>query len=186
MEEEIRKTIKVLKAGGIILYPTDTVWGIGCDATIREAVEKIRKLKRRKKNNGFIVLADNREMLLRYVIEIPASLRDLIDIRTPLTVIYPHSKGLAGNVVAEDGSIGIRITRDEFCRKLVCAFKKPIVSTSANISGSPVPCYYKQINEHILNGVDYIVNLRRNEKDFSKPSEVIKLAVNGEIEIVRK
>ena len=190
MEEiitEINKCIDVLRQGGIILYPTDTVWGIGCDATNEDAVAKVYKLKKREDSKSMIILLDNEAKLLSYVREIPQQAWDLIDFsEKPLTIIYPDAKNLARNVIAEDGSIGIRITKDEFCRKLIEKFRKPIVSTSANISGKTAPVDFSSIDKEIQEGVDYVVNLRQNENTISNPSTIIKLGLRGEFKIIRK
>ena len=186
MEKEINKALKVLKSGGIILYPTDTVWGIGCDATNRESVERISLLKKRGKYKSFIILVDSHEMLMRHVKKIPEPVRNLVNTKTPLTIIYPDVTGIANNIMAEDGSVGIRITSDEYCRKLIGMLEKPIVSTSANISGEAVPDSFDEIFEPILSGVDYIVNLRRNEKTSSQLSKIIKFSTSSKIEVIRK
>ncbi len=187
LSNEINKCIDVLKNGGTILYPTDTIWGIGCDATNEEAVAKIFKLKKRTDSKSMIILLDNEAKLQSYVQEIPDVAWDLIELtERPLTIIYDHAKNLAKNVIAEDGSIGIRVTRDEFCKNLIGKFRKPIVSTSANISGNEPPQSFSDIDEDIINGVDYVVNLRQNEYCESQPSTVIKLGSGGQIRILRK
>ena len=187
--EEINKAIEVLKAGGVILYPTDTIWGLGCDATNAEAADKIFKIKKREESKSLIILIDNENKLNRYLKDIPPLAYDLIDnTDTPLTIIYPGAKGLAPNIINSDGSIAIRIplNKDEFCVKLIEKFGKPIVSTSANISGNPAPISFKYIDKSILDEVDYIVNLRQDETGKNKPSAIIKLEMNGEFKIIRK
>jgi len=164
LKEEIRKTLGILKNGGVILYPTDTIWGLGCDATNPEAVKRIYDIKKR---------ADNKSMLVL-----------LADKAT--TIIYPGAKRLAPNLIAEDGTIGIRITREEFTRSLIFRYNKPIVSTSANISGEPSPHFFGEISEEIKNAVDYIVDYRRNDHKPAAPSSIIKLGMGGEIQIIRK
>lgn len=187
MEEEIKNVLEVLRKGGTILYPTDTVWGIGCDARNKEAVNKVFKIKQRAEYKSMVTLVCDEKMLNRYVKEVPAIAWDLIEAtETPLTIIYPDARMLAENVIAADGSVGIRLVKDEFCRNLIHRFGKPIVSTSANISGEPSPSSFNEIKLDILNKVDYIVNLRKNENNNTQPSTIIKVALNGEIKIIRK
>ncbi len=187
MEEEILNTVKALKAGKTILYPTDTIWGIGCDATGSRAVQKIYKLKERVESKSLIVLLDSAEKLPDYVEKVPEIAWDLINsIDTPLTIIYPNAKNLAKNVIAKDKTIAIRITKDEFCRRVIEMFKKPVVSSSANISGDPTPLMFNKISSRIIDDVDYIVKLYHNRIKDVKPSTIIKLDVNGEFEIIRK
>lgn len=189
MQEEIQKALEVLKSGGTILYPTDTVWGLGCDATNPEAVEKIFKIKKRQEIKSLIVLIDNENKLNRYLKDIPEMAYDLIDnTDKPLTIIYPGAKNLAQNAIDNDGSIGIRIPLNSglFCVKLIEKFGKPIVSTSANLSGEPTPYSFKEIDERILHEVDYVVNLCQQETTRVKPSSIIKLELNGEFKIIRK
>ena len=187
MEKEILNTVKALKAGKTILYPTDTIWGIGCDATSSRAVQKIYKLKERVESKSLIVLLDSAEKLPDYVEKVPEIAWDLIDsINTPLTIIYPNAKNLAKNVIAKDKTIAIRITKDEFCRRVIEMFKKPVVSSSANISGDTTPLMFNKISSRIIDDVDYIVELYHNKIKDVKPSTIIKLDVNGEFEIIRK
>jgi L-threonylcarbamoyladenylate synthase len=187
MEQEIIKALEVLKAGGTILYPTDTVWGLGCDATNSEAVDKIFKIKQRSESKSLIVLVDNEQKLNKYLEDVPAMAWDLIEFtEKPLTIIYPGARGLAPNAIAEDGSVAIRLTKDEFCKKLIGKFNKPIISTSANISGQPTPSSFREISPGILNSVDHVVNWRQNETNNPPPSTIIKLAMNGEFTIIRK
>jgi len=187
MKQEIRNCIDVLRKGGTILYPTDTIWGIGCDATSSRAVEKIFKIKKRMESKRLIVLLDRKEMLHQYIESIPNIALDLMDsVKTPLTIIYPNAKNLAKNIIASDGTIAIRLVHFEFCYKLIRMFGKPIVSTSANISGQAAPLIYKNIPEEIINQVDYTVNLAREEIRETKPSTIIKLEINGDFEIIRK
>lgn len=186
-EQEIQKALEVLKNGGTILYPTDTVWGIGCDATNKDAVEKIFKIKKREESKSLIALVSDEGMLNRYVKEVPELAWELIDVSDkPLTIIYDTVRGLASNVMAEDGSAGIRVTSDEFCKKLIYKFGKPIVSTSANTSGDPSPGNFGNISEEIIKAVDHVVNLRQHEYQNANPSSVIKLKANGEFSIIRK
>ncbi|MDD4777087.1 MAG: L-threonylcarbamoyladenylate synthase [Fermentimonas sp.] len=187
MQEDIKKAIEVLKAGGIILYPTDTIWGIGCDATNEEAVKRIYDLKQREDSKSMLVLLDNPAKLQTYVQEVPDIAWDLIDLTDkPLTIIYEGAKNLATNLIAPDGSIGIRITDELFSRELCKQFRKPIVSTSANISGEPSPSKFSKISPDIKNGVDYVVSYRKKENVEVKPSSILKLGKNGTIQIIRK
>ena len=187
LTEEINKCIEVLKQGGVILYPTDTVWGIGCDATNKNAVEKIFKIKQREESKALIVLVDRAEMLNKYVREIPAIAWDLMEVADkPLTIIYDGALNFAPNVISEDGSAGIRITNDEFCKKLIYKFGKPVVSTSANITGESTPQNFHEINPDIVKLVDYAVNWKQNELVPKKPSSIIKVKENGVFEIIRK
>jgi L-threonylcarbamoyladenylate synthase len=186
MIEEIKKTCEVLQAGGIILYPTDTVWGIGCDATNEEAVKKVYELKRRVDNKAMLVLTDNPAKLNMYVSRIPDIAWDLIEVADkPLTIIYPKAKNLAANLLADDQSVGIRITNETFSKTLCERFRKPIVSTSANISGQPSPSNFNEISEEIKAGVDYVVNFRQEEIIKAKPSGIIKLGEGGVVQVIR-
>ena len=186
MEKEIKKCIQVLKKGGTILYPTDTIWGIGCDATNEEAVDKIYRLKKRINIKSLIILLDNVESISLYVKTIPEIAWDLMkNVEKPLTIIYPNAQNLPKNVVAEDNSIAIRIVKDEFCNRLVRDFGKPIVSSSANISGEQSPLIFKSVSKEILKGVDYVVNLYQDRFQEVKPSRIIKLNENGEFNIIR-
>ena len=187
MQDDIKKVIEVLKSGGIILYPTDTIWGIGCDATNEEAVKRIYELKQRDDSKSMLILLDNPAKLQTYVQEVPDIAWDLIDLTdTPLTIIFEGAKNLASNLIAEDGSIGIRITDELFSRELCKQFRKPIVSTSANISGQPSPQTFSKIYASIKNGVDYVVNYRKKENKAAKPSGILKLGKDGTIKIIRK
>ena len=186
MHKEISNAVQILKNGGLILYPTDTVWGIGCDATNAEAVEKVFRLKERQDNKALICLVADDRMLSRYVKEIPKVAYDLFEVsEDPITIIYDDAQNLAENLIAEDNSIAIRIPDDEFCFQLLRRFGKAIVSTSANVSGHPTPKSFEEIAPHILKGVDYVVNLHR-EKVCGKPSSIIKLSANGRIKIIRE
>ncbi|WP_159517679.1 L-threonylcarbamoyladenylate synthase [Sunxiuqinia indica] len=187
MHNDIKKALEVLHSGGIILYPTDTIWGIGCDATNEEAVQKIYQLKEREDSKSMLVLMENINFLSRYVEEVPEIALDLIEVtEKPMTIIYPGAKNLAKNLVAQDGSIGIRITSEEFTRQLIQRFKKPIVSTSANISGEPSPSFFDEIIPEIKDAVDYVVEYRQDDISPKEPSSIIKLGTSGEIEILRK
>ncbi|WP_298424944.1 L-threonylcarbamoyladenylate synthase [uncultured Kordia sp.] len=185
MTEEIQKTFDQLQSGNTILYPTDTVWGLGCDATNAAAVAKIYALKNREESKALICLVSDIRMLELYIEKIPDVAYDLLEAsNSPTTIIYDNPVDIAKNLVASDKTLAIRIPDDEFCQKLIRKFKRPIVSTSANISGQPTPKSYKEISAEILKGVDYVVNLQ-NEKKISKPSTIIQLRSNGEIKVIR-
>ena len=187
MIEDIKKSLEVLQNGGIILYPTDTIWGIGCDATNEEAVKKIYQIKKRSDTKSMILLIDRPERIPSYINTFPDIAWDLIEITDkPLTIIYPEAKNLAKNVVNEDGTIGIRVSNDEFCQKLITRFKKPIVSTSANISGDLHPENFDSISEEIKSAVDYIVEYRQDDIQKAIPSGIIKIGISGEVKIIRK
>ncbi len=188
MEVQINKAIELLKSGGVILYPTDTIWGIGCDATNPEAVKKVFAIKKREESKSLVTLVSDLDMLARYVKDIPDAALDLIEVNdTPMTIIYPQAIGLAENVIAEDGSVGIRIPMNEFCRQLCFRLRKPIVSTSANISGENPPKGFKDISQDIKDAVDYTVHPSMEEKNSThKASQIIKIGLKGEIQIIRK
>jgi len=184
-ESDIKECVKQLNAGGIILYPTDTIWGIGCDATNMEAVEKIFALKKRPVVKSMIVLVAEEKDILRYVAAPDLQVFDFLQqVKKPTTVIYENAIGLAENLIGEDGSIGIRICKEDFCRHLLKRFRKPIVSTSANISGEPAPKTFKEIPELIKNGVDYIVTYRQDDTTINTPSSVVRWQ-NGKLQILR-
>lgn len=186
LHEDLKKALEVLQNGGIILYPTDTVWGIGCDATNEQAVKRIYEIKQRADSKSMLVLLDKAPKLGNYIEEIPELAWDLIEMADkPTTIIYDGAKNLAANLIAENGSIGIRITSEAFTQKLIERYKKPIVSTSANISGEPTPKTFAEIDEKIKESVDYVVVYRQEETSLPAPSSIIKLAVNGEIKIIR-
>lgn len=185
--EDIRQALEVLKKGGIILYPTDTIWGIGCDATNAEAVARVSELKKRESSRSMLVLMENPNLLNSYIEEVPEVAWDLIDVADkPLTIVYPGAKNLATNLIAEDGSIGIRISGESFTQQLIQRFRKPIVSTSANFSGERWPAFFDEVSPEIVEGVDYVVQYRQDERMPSSPSSVIKLGVGGEVQILRK
>ncbi len=186
-DDELKRAVAVLKEGGTILYPTDTIWGIGCDATSATAVEKIVNLKKRNENKSLIVLVDDESRLQRFVKDVPSNAWDLIEFSDrPLTIIYPKGVGLPPSVLAADGSVAIRIVKDEFCKQLIRKLNKPIVSTSANISSQAAPANYSDIGDEVLQGVDYVVNLRQNEKNNALPSVILKLELDGKIKFIRK
>lgn len=187
MTEDIKNSLETLRKGGTILYPTDTIWGIGCDATNFEAVKKIYELKKRNDSKQMLVLLDDVSRLNEYITQVPDIAFDLIKIaEKPLTIIYPGAKNLPPGLYAEDGSIGIRITNDQFCKNLVAQFKKPIVSSSANLSNQPYPSDFSEISPEILKAVDYIVKWRQNDFSKSKPSAIIKIGINGEVQVIRQ
>jgi L-threonylcarbamoyladenylate synthase len=187
MKDEILRAFEVVKKGGVILYPTDTVWGLGCDATKSKPVERIFKIKKRPEKKSLILLLDQYEKLYQYVDDVPEIAFDLMNnITTPLTIVYPKAKNIAKNLISEDGSIAIRVVKDEFCRKLISLLNKPLVSTSANISGQPTPLIFNKISPEILKNVDYVVNYAQTRIDQVKPSTIIKFNEKGEYEIIRK
>lgn len=186
MQEEINKALEVLKQGGIIIYPTDTVWGIGCDACNVKAVEKVYKIKHRSESKSLITLVSDIEMLRTYVKEIPFVAKELMQsVEHPLTIIYPSARNLAKNVINSDGTAAIRIVKDDFCHDLVAAFGRPIVSSSANISGDETPLFFSKINQDLLDSANYVVNLNRDKMIQVKSSTIIKVYKNGEYEIIR-
>ena len=175
-----------MAAGGLILYPTDTIWGIGCDATNEEAVRKVYALKRRSDHKAMLLLMDSSAKLNYYVQEVPDVAWDLIELAdSPLTVIYSGARNVAPNLLAEDGSVGIRITQEEFSHKLCERFRKPLVSTSANVSGAPSPANFSEISDTIKSGVDYIVRYRQEDLSEAAPSHIIKLGAGGLVKIIR-
>lgn len=181
-EIDIKQSIKTLSAEGIILYPTDTIWGLGCDATNSKAVDKIIQLKKRPEQKSFVVLVSSEREILKYAAAPdPAIFNYLDSVTRPTTVIYENALGLAENVLAADGSVAIRVCKDDFCRRLIKRFRKPIVSTSANVSGEPSPRIFKEINETIIKGVDYVVNYRQLEEVPSAASSIIKWSKDGPI-----
>jgi L-threonylcarbamoyladenylate synthase len=187
MQNEILKTLEVLRAGGVILYPTDTVWGLGCDATNEKAVKRIFEIKKRADAKAMLVLIDNPGKLQSYVEEVPDIAWDLIEMtEKPLTIIYPEARNLAPNLIAEDKSIGIRVTNEDFSKRLCSQFRKPIVSTSANVSGEVTPSNFSQISDEIKSAVDYVVNFRQNEMTQPKPSSIIKLGKGNLFQLIRE
>lgn len=186
MQNEINNTIASLKKGELILYPTDTVWGIGCDATDAIAVEKIYQLKERDDSKALVCLVSDFKMLNQYIEMVPEVAYDILKYANkPTTIIYDKPKRVAENLISEDNTLAIRVASDSFCKALIKKYRRPIVSTSANISGRATPNSFKEIEDHILKGVDYIVNLQRNKKN-PKPSTIIKLSNDGGIKIIRK
>ena len=184
--DDIKAAVECMRKGGVILYPTDTVWGIGCDATNAEAVAKIYKIKKREESKAMICLVDSDNRIQRYVRNVPDVAWDVMNLATsPTTVILDGADGLASNLIAEDGSVAMRITQEEFSKELCYRMQKPVVSTSANISGEPTAQNYSDISEEIINSVDYVCKSRRNEHQPHKPSSIIKLKSNGEVTIIR-
>lgn len=187
LREEVNKALEILKNGGLILYPTDTIWGIGCDATNSEAVEKVFKLKGRSEEKSLIVLLDTDIKLQSYVSDVPEIAYDLIEYaENPLTIIYSGAKNLAPNAIAKDGSIGIRIVKHDFCQQLLQRFKKPLISTSANVSGEASPANFSEVSETIKQGVDYVVNWEQNDLSKKKASTIMKLEPGGLFSFIRK
>jgi len=185
--DDIKQAIKVLEEGGIILYPTDTIWGIGCDATNPDAVKKVYELKQRTDSKALIVLVDS-SAKVDFYIDSPNELAwELIDLSSkPLTIIYDHARNLAPNLLAEDGSVGIRVTEEAFSKALCQRFKRAIVSTSANISGMPSPTCFADVSEEVRQKVDYIVKFRQEDITPAKPSSILKLFRNGTVTIIRE
>ena len=182
---DIKNAVEVLRKGGVILYPTDTIWGIGCDATNPEAVKRVYEIKKREDSKALICLVDSADRMQRYFRHVPDVAWDLVDYATkPLTLILDDAVNIAPNLLAEDGSLGIRVTHEEFSRQMCYRFQKAIVSTSANISGEPSPQNFYDISDEIKNQVDYIVSFRRGEKTKAQPSQIIKLAKDGAVKII--
>ena len=183
---EIQNAFQVIQNGGIILYPTDTVWGIGCDATNAEAVAKIYALKQRDDSKSMIVLMNGEKMMYNVFKDIPEVAWQIIDLsEKPTTLILDNPKNVAPNIIADDKTLGVRIVKEPFCFKLMERMKKPLVSTSANISGMPTPKSFKEIDSEIIKGVDYVVNLH-HDKICDKPSTIIKLSIDNQVKIIRK
>ena len=188
MEKELQAALEVLRAGGLILYPTDTVWGIGCDATNADAVEKIYKLKQSENKTSMIVLCRDADMIVRYVNKAPGIAFEVMEMsEKPLTLILQGAVGVAANLIPEAGTLGVRVPNHEFCQQLLRKFGKPIVSTSANISGEPTPLKgLKDVEKVIIDGVDFVVNPRFQGKPTCQPSAIIAFGERGEVEIIRK
>jgi len=209
MKQEIQRCTEVLKAGGTILYPTDTIWGIGCDAANPKAVARVYMIKERVDTRAMLVLVDSIEMICDYIEEIPEMALEILKLRyspasagngqsrdktsltgdvpddKPLTIIYPGAIGLADNLLAEDGSIGIRVTEETFSRELIRSFGKPLVSSSANITGESPPACFAEISGRIRSAVDHVANWKQDEHNKRKPSGILKVSLNGEIKIIR-
>ncbi len=186
MDEDIKLACEVLKQGGVILYPTDTVWGIGCDATCSKAVKRVFEIKHRADHKAMIVLLGNENQLEHYVDEVPEIAYDLVTLcDRPLTIVYDRGINLAPELLGADGSVGIRVTHEEFSRKLCNAFRRPIVSTSANLSGMVAPAIFDEIPEDIKSQMDYIVKTRQNDTQHHEPSSVMKLSGDGTVKVLR-
>ncbi len=187
LKDELEKALNVLQNGGIILYPTDTIWGIGCDATNTEAIKKIYALKQRDEAKSMIILLDVDSKLQSYVSDVPEIAYDLIAYaENPLTLVMPGAKNLSPALIAEDGSIGIRVTNHEFCRQLLQRLRKPLVSTSANISGEASPKNFSQVSQRIIDGVDYVVGLEQDDMSEKSPSTIMRLQPDGRFEFLRR
>ena len=196
-KEDLQEALRVLRNGGIVVYPTDTVWGIGCDATNEEAVKKIYALKQREDSKSMLVLLDSAAKL-NYYVDVPESAEMLLesvspdrdqaeeDDAKPLTIIYPNARHLAPNLIAEDGSVGIRITNEPFSKALCAQLKRPIVSTSANISGQPTAHFFKEIAQEVLDGADYVCLFRRDDETPHQPSSIIKVNTDNTFVIIRQ
>jgi L-threonylcarbamoyladenylate synthase len=185
--EDLKSALEILKDGGVILYPTDTIWGLGCDATNPEAVAKIFLIKKRVDTKSLIILVNGYGMLERYVRSVPGVAASILEVADkPLTIIYPEGKNLAPGVCSDDGSVGIRICQDAFCNELIIRFRKPIVSTSANFSGQSSPSAYKEIDEDIISSAGYVVKYRQNDFKKYPPSSVIRVENDGTIKIIRQ
>lgn len=185
--EDVENCLKVLQSGGVILYPTDTIWGLGCDATNEDAVQKIYNIKRRQETKTMIVLLADERDIFQYVAQPDAAVFDYLENTTkPTTVIYNGALGMADNLIAEDGSIAIRLVQDDFCRHLIKRLRKPLVSTSANISGQPSPGSFSSINDEIKQACDYVVQYRRDDERKAQPSSIIKWNDNGTVTVIRE
>lgn len=185
-QEVVREAAKVIQSGGVILYPTDTIWGIGCDATNEDAVKRVFEIKERPSNKSMLLLLDNEAKLPWLVKEVPSMAYDLIECAVhPLTIIYPGARHVAPQLISEEGTIGIRITEEAFSKSLCKAIGVPLVSTSANLSGQPSPRYFAEINPEVIARVDYVVPVRQDETIPHTPSEIIKLGIHNEVEIIR-
>lgn len=185
--EDIRTAVQTLRQGGLILYPTDTIWGIGCDASNEEAVRRIFQLKRREDSKAMICLVDSANRMQRYLRQVPDVAWDLVEFaEKPLTLILDGAVNLAPSLIAEDGSVGFRVTRENISHELCFRFERAIVSTSANISGEPSPACFNEITDEIKQGVDYVMRSRQNDTSKSKPSQIIKLSLDGRVQIIRK
>lgn len=186
MFEDIKNACRVLQEGGVILYPTDTIWGLGCDATNSEAVKRIYDIKQRADSKAMLVLVDSSVKVDFYVSDVPPVAWDLLEVADkPLTIIYDNARNLAPELLAEDGSVGIRVTNENFSKQLCFRFRKAIVSTSANLSGMPSPAGYAEIDEEIKSKVDYIIGYRQDDKNRPTPSSIIKLGQGGTIKVIR-
>lgn len=187
LKREVENAAEVIRKSGVILYPTDTIWGIGCDATNARAVEKIYKIKKRKESKAMIILLDDADRLQNYMQSVPPIIFDLLErIRKPLTVIYPEARNLPKNVLAKDQTIAIRIVKNEFCRQLIQKINSPIISTSPNLAGESTPAFFRQISDYIRNSVDYTIKMDQDIIYDIKPSTIIRILHDGEFVVIRE
>jgi L-threonylcarbamoyladenylate synthase len=187
LRDEVVKAFKVVQDGGIILYPTDTIWGIGCDAANTEAVQKIYQLKQRSETKSMIILLDTDNKLASYVQEVPELAYNLIEYaENPLTLVLPGARNISPALIAADGSVGIRVSNHPFCQGLIQRLRRPLVSTSANISGKPSPQYFSQIDQEIIDGVDYVVDVDQHSMEIKTPSTIMRLEPDGRFEFIRR
>lgn len=185
-KEDLRQALQTIRQGGVVLYPTDTVWGLGCDATNESAVAKVYEIKRRAESKALILLVDSVARVENYVVDFPEIAYDLLEVAvSPTTIIYDKAKNLPVNLVADDGSIAIRVTGETFSNALCAAAHVPLVSTSANVSGEPAPGCFGEISLEIIAAVDYVVRYRQDDVTKSKPSSIIKLGASGQVRIIR-
>ncbi|MBS1666187.1 MAG: threonylcarbamoyl-AMP synthase [Bacteroidetes bacterium] len=186
-QDDIVQSIEIMRTGGLILYPTDTIWGIGCDATNAEAVQRIYSIKKRPESKSMIVLLAHERDILKYTSQTDLQIFSFLKtVQKPTTVIYEGAVGLATNLLPTDGTIAIRLVKEDFCRHLIKRFRKPVVSTSANISGNPSPRYFEEIDESIKEKMDYVVKWRQEEKTIHEPSAIVKWGKSGVAEFIRK
>lgn len=187
LRDEVAKAFKVVQDGGIILYPTDTIWGIGCDAANTEAVQKIYRLKQRSETKSMIILLDTDNKLASYVKEVPELAYNLIEYaENPLTLVLPGARNISPALIAADGSVAIRVVKHPFCEGLIQRLRRPLVSTSANISGRPSPQYFSQVDQEIIDGVDYVVNVDQHSMEIKNPSTIMRLEPDGKFEFIRR
>lgn len=187
LRDEVAQAFKVVQDGGIILYPTDTIWGIGCDAANTDAVKRIFALKQRDEAKSMIILLDTDNKLQSYIQEVPELAYNLIEYaENPLTLVLPGAKNISPALIAADGSVGVRVTSHQFCQQVIQRLRRPLVSTSANISGEPSPQYFGQISDDIINGVDYVVDLEQHSNEIKKPSTIMRLDPSGKFEFLRR
>lgn len=187
LRREVDEAVRILREGGIILYPTDTVWGLGCDATNAEAVDRIYRLKRSENKKSMLVLCASADMVVRYVNRAPGIAFEVMEMATsPLTLILPGATGVAANLIPDEGTLGIRVPDHEFCRRMLRALQRPVVSTSANISGEATPAGLQEVSREIIDGVDFVVNPRFEGKPTRKASSIIAFGEGGEVKIIRE
>jgi L-threonylcarbamoyladenylate synthase len=187
LKDEVKKAFDIIQHGGIILYPTDTIWGIGCDATNTEAIQKIYTLKQRAQEKSMIILLDTENKLESYIRDVPAMAYDLIEYsENPLTLVMPGARNISPALISADGSVGVRVSKHPFCQQLIQRMRKPLVSTSANISGQPSPQNFMQVAPEILQGVDYVVDIDQHDVSVKKPSTIMRIDPSGLFEFIRK